>query len=213
MVYCPFLLKKNKKTGITVIELLIVITSLGILAVIAASLINPQIQLGKGRDARRKADLQKLRNPLEDFHNDHECYPSTLTELLPYYLKEIPKDPETKQEYLYLENNCDQYWIYAKLENSKDQAIASSGCQDGCGPDDRYNYGIASGNTRPIDGPTATPVVGGTATPTPTPTTAPSGQYWGCVSGVCTPKAALSCQPLYDVSNCYGQCAFGNECE
>lgn len=219
MVICPFFLKKKAgpnftRKGVTLIELVIVISFIGMLAVFVAGVIIPSLQIAKGRDARRKADLQKLKNPLDDYYNDKECYPSLLTELMPYYLKQIPIDPQTRQPYAYSSAGCDTYYVYTNLENTNDQSIAQVGCQSGCGPAGAYNYGVSSSNARleataptttptqavatPIStpGPTNTPTPAGptpTNTPQPTPAYAwkrcggsnpPPGQICGCPLGV-----------------------------
>ncbi len=155
MVHCPIFLKKlesftQNKSGITIIELLIVIAFLAVLGVLLLVALNPQVQLSKSRDARRKADLQKLKNPLEDYYNDKQCYPEKLEDLVSYYLGRIPLDPLTKQPYLYYNPSCDKYWIYVNLEYEKDPEIVRVGCQNGCGPGGagNYDYGVSSPNVR-----------------------------------------------------------------
>lgn len=63
----------HKKSGLTIIELLIVIAIIGTLAAVVA------VNLGsarlKARDAQRKNDLDKIRNALELYYNDHRQYP------------------------------------------------------------------------------------------------------------------------------------------
>lgn len=59
-------------------EIIIVIAILGILGVVLLVLFNPWTQIGKAHDARRKDDLSKLRNALEDYYNDKGCYPKAI---------------------------------------------------------------------------------------------------------------------------------------
>lgn len=168
---------------------------IGMMAVIVVILLNPRIQMAKGRDARRKTDLQKLKNSMEDYFNDNQCYPARLSFLVSYYLREIPKDPETNQEYVLETDGCDKYWVYANLEITSDPAIAAGGCSDGCGPENRYNFGVASGNTRLVDGSTEIP---------PAP---PGGdQFWGCRSGSCIDLTGEDCLPKYAIEGCWSQC-------
>jgi Tfp pilus assembly protein PilE len=154
MVDCPFILKKSK-FGITITELLIVVTILAILMIVFLAAFKPWTQQAKARDARRKSDLQKLKNPLEDYYNDNNCYPEALPTLVPDYLGEVPKDPDTDEDYSYASDpNCNWYRIYVTLEYTSDEEIVELGCGAGCGPggdegtgEDKctYNYGVCGG--------------------------------------------------------------------
>jgi len=55
----------------------------------------------KRRDQERIADLQNLAKALDEFYKDHGFYPVSLSYLLPKYLSEIPRDPQTGQDYFY----------------------------------------------------------------------------------------------------------------
>lgn len=156
MVDCPFILKKSKE-GISITELLIVIAVLAVLMIVFLAAFKPWTQQAKARDSRRKSDLQKLKNPLEDYYNDRNCYPESLQDLVDGdYIGEEPKDPDTGDHYEYyrLEDDCDKYWIYATLEFTADSEIIEVGCGAGCGPEGdegtgedkcAYNYGVCGG--------------------------------------------------------------------
>lgn len=146
MVHCPIFLKKEQ--GISITELLIVVAFLAVMTVFLLVYLNPGAQLGKARDARRKSDLSKLKNVFEDYYNDKKCYPSSLDNLVPDYLGQLPTDPLTRQNYAYYPTGCDKYRIYVKLDYEKDPAITEVGCQDDCGPPGNcvYNYGVSSSN-------------------------------------------------------------------
>ena len=144
MVHCPIFLKKEQ--GISITELLIVVAFLAVMTVLLLVYLNPGAQLGKARDARRKSDLSKLKNVLEDYYNDKKCYPSGLGDLVSDYIGQVPTDPLTKDDYAYSRSDCDTYRIYVELDYEKDPAIAEVGCQGGCGPDCVYNYGVCSSN-------------------------------------------------------------------
>jgi len=145
MVNCPFFLKK--KEGITLIELIIVLGFIAFMAVAVLLALNPVVQLGKARDARRKSDLSKLKNVLEDYYNDHKQYPDSLNcgQPLDPYLAKIPCDPLTHQSYVYVKTPS-YYYIYTKLEYENDPIIDKLGCAYGCGPGCNYNYGVSSSN-------------------------------------------------------------------
>lgn len=152
MDYCPVFLKKyfkSPKSGLTIIELLIVIAILAILVLFALVALNPQAQMSKAKDAQRKSDLSKLKNVLEDYYNDYGQYPDSLTcgEEMKPYLDKIPCDPETETSYLYSASTSPtSYLIYTTLTNPSDPSIDEIGCSEGCGPGCAYNYGASSPN-------------------------------------------------------------------
>lgn len=84
----------RKDAGFTLIELLVVVTIIGILAGIA------MVQVGhaqkKARESALRADLHEMRKAIDDFYADKQRFPSSLDELKPKYLREIPKDPITE---------------------------------------------------------------------------------------------------------------------
>ena len=137
----------NMKKGLTILELMIVVSIIAILAV--AGLVNYTSQIKKGNDAKRKKDLDQLRLVLEDYYNDNNRYPALLNcgdELSPW-LKNIPCEPGGKKSYLYETNAGGSYFrIYTRLENEEDRTIDQVGCSGGCGPGGDYNYGVTSGN-------------------------------------------------------------------
>jgi len=64
----------NKK-GFTLIELLLVIIILGFLTSLIAG--NFFTSLKKGRDARRKGDLEQIQRALEMYYEDNRAYPNS----------------------------------------------------------------------------------------------------------------------------------------
>lgn len=62
---------------------------------------------GKDRDWQRYQDITALRLAVNSFFNDTGHYPENLSELVPKYIQEVPKDPKTSTEYRYArdENN------------------------------------------------------------------------------------------------------------
>ncbi|MDO8551154.1 MAG: prepilin-type N-terminal cleavage/methylation domain-containing protein [bacterium] len=156
MDYCPLFLEKEKRNhfsnkGLTLIELLIVLAVISVIATFTLVALNPITQMQKGRDARRKSDLQKLKNSFEDYYNDHKSYPATLvcgdTALAPY-INKVPCDPQDNSSYFYSTDGATYYRVYTTLEYLKDESIAKAGCQNGCVPTQAcaYNYGVTSGN-------------------------------------------------------------------
>lgn len=61
--------------GFTMIELLVVISVIGVLAVAVLSTINPIEQINKGRDTRTRSDAAQLINAAERYYAIQEEYP------------------------------------------------------------------------------------------------------------------------------------------
>lgn len=107
---------KNKQSGFTIVELLIVIVVIGILAAITIAAYNGAQQ--RGRDAQRKSDVATIAKALELYYADNGSYPSTIctlgvgckinsgwnttadtswsnfeAQLVPRYISKLPQDP------------------------------------------------------------------------------------------------------------------------
>jgi len=80
--------------GFTLIEILIVITIIGILATLAQPSYNRAVTSAK--EASLKENLFILRDRLDQFYADNGKYPASLNDLVDKpYLRRIPKDPIT----------------------------------------------------------------------------------------------------------------------
>jgi general secretion pathway protein G len=93
------MLKKllKKKKGFTLIELMIVMTIIGILASIAV----PNYRWGiiKAKESVLREDLYNLRTTIDQFYADQGKFPDSLQEIVDKkYLRDIPKDPFTNQK-------------------------------------------------------------------------------------------------------------------
>ncbi|MBM3205827.1 prepilin-type N-terminal cleavage/methylation domain-containing protein [Candidatus Shapirobacteria bacterium] len=197
-----------KQKGFTVIELMVALAIIAIL--ILAALFAYKVQLAKGRDAKRKAELAKLQTALEDYLGDHLCYPPPdefeCNDDFSPYLSQIFCDPINDGHNIYYYSVADSgckkwYKIFTTLEYKDDPVIETIGClnhPEVCGP---FNYVVSSPNaeifTRQLGeifpyeifgSPDVTPSPGGggvtpevTSTPTPTPTTG-GGQPGGPTS-------------------------------
>ncbi len=128
-----------KKNAFTLIEILVVVTIIGLLAGVGAVTYSQFIK--QSRDARRKADLELIRSALEQYRADNDTYPSqsnvngfwpgyplpancdeTATPPIPCYMNKAPQDPQFKgvagdPGYFY-QKNGDSYTLGAYLESS-----------------------------------------------------------------------------------------------
>jgi prepilin-type N-terminal cleavage/methylation domain-containing protein len=147
----------KNNNAVSLIEVLLVMAIL--LLIIAGVYFALRTQVGKGQDAKRKDDLERMRVAFEDYYNDYGCYPLPTQiddcgsdELSPY-LTRIPCDPVTREPYKMIVNQygadaCPSWYkIYTQMENTDDITVEKLGCQNGCEIDGgTYHYGISSPN-------------------------------------------------------------------
>lgn len=142
-----------KRSGFTLVELLVVVAIIAILASIGMVLYATFSK--NARDAKRQSDLKIIQSALEDYHADQLYYPSTVNPGQPFrfgtgvsaktYLNKVPNDPISGRNYRYDPsptgcNNtsikCTSYCIYADM----DGVAPPSDCTTS-----GYDYGV----TRP----------------------------------------------------------------
>ncbi len=108
------MIKKTKRTnkGFTFIEILVVVTIIGVLA--SMGIVSYQSANKKSRDGKRKADFEALRSALEMHRADNGYYPAALSTLTTDYLNQIPTPPTDDDcnssgdyEDCYAPSNCD----------------------------------------------------------------------------------------------------------
>lgn len=201
MVSSPLFLRGKRllsqKEGLSLIEILIVATIITLLAILIITAFRPRTQMAKSRDARKKADLVKLKSLLEDYYNDHNCYPGDLKDLVSDYLDKFPSSLEGLYDYY---SDCASYRLYTRLEYEKDPDIVAVGCEFGCGPGGdsgscAYNYGLCSSNVG-LEGCEE----GGVGAP---------GCNNGCQGVICNviDLDEWDCPELFCSSDCDGKCS------
>jgi len=137
---------KLKKNGFTLVELLIVITIIGILTMIVSSSFVSSQQ--KSRDASRKSDLKSLSDALNMYYADNGVFPtdtiingliSTAGEFVDstnpnnkiIYMKKVPKETSSGIKQIFYETSATSksFRLYANLENDDDNGCLT---QDKC---------------------------------------------------------------------------------
>ena len=97
---------RRDEAGFTLIELMIVITIIGILLSVAApSYRSATIQ---ANEAVLKKDLFTIRDVIDQYYGDHGKYPSSLQSLVSDgYIRAVPKDPFTLSTDTWVEIHSD----------------------------------------------------------------------------------------------------------
>jgi prepilin-type N-terminal cleavage/methylation domain-containing protein len=116
-------MKFFKKTGFTLVEIVVVIGIMALLTtIIMTSLSGAKAQ---NRDQQRVADISSIKLALEMIfsHNSNNYYPASLSILVPTYLPSVPKGPNPGETYNYVPLNgditktkCSSYHLWTTLE-------------------------------------------------------------------------------------------------
>lgn len=155
------------ESGVTLLELLVVMGVIATLAGAVIMFINPKGQIGKANDARRKSDLAQLQRALETYYQDYGGYPGSAGNIVDgrawgtswsTYMSRLPIDPTSARRYIYFSTG-QYYYLYAYLEAPRDPQMCKpttgaacdsavlNGLGNSCGG--TCNYGVTSSNTTP----------------------------------------------------------------
>ncbi len=105
--------------GFTLVELLIVMTVIGILASISVP--SYRRSLIKARETVLMEDLYQIRRATDAYYADHAGYPESLEDLInKRYLRGVPRDPFTGES----------EWECIPPEATDDGELAPGGCYD-----------------------------------------------------------------------------------
>lgn len=130
------------KKSFTLIEMLVVISIIGLLAAVAA--ISYSTLNKNARDARRKADVEQIRSALEMYRSTNGAYPSvapvdcsnsSVQSVITPYLAKPPADPQLTHNYYCNLSTGSTYTVSSYLENS------AGGCGTGCPGTCTYTVG------------------------------------------------------------------------
>lgn len=107
-------------SGFTLIELLTVITILGVLISSLLMIFNPQTQIRKGEDSKRRTFLSEIKGPLLTYYDDYKCFPTTLpwgsdfTSGTNTYFSELPLDDASDGPFYKNDGTtCPQWYVVA----------------------------------------------------------------------------------------------------
>jgi general secretion pathway protein G len=112
--------ERSGEGGFTLVELMIVMTIIGILSAIAIPSFIRSVQ--KAKEAVLKEDLHTMRNAIDSYTVDKEKAPQSLDDLVQAgYLKTMPVDPMTSRN---------DTWMTSQSDNLGDINETQSGIDD-----------------------------------------------------------------------------------
>ena len=129
---------EKEDKGVTFIELLLVVSILLLLVGAMTGAINPMALVNKGKDARRKKDIARIKIAMEGYMADKGCFPTgdlllnlnnksyCKSNVFSPWLSIWPCDPTGSPYVIVVEEGAscpDWFKVFVLLENSKDRDI------------------------------------------------------------------------------------------
>lgn len=213
------MVKRKKIRGTFLIEAVVAMALLGAFAGGLVAYLTPQYN--KAADAKVKNDLNEIRNGLDMYYNDFSCYPLALPGCNDefsvngnVYVKNMPCNEKVPYRYETENLSCNRWFkLLGNLKNPKDPSVKAVGCQNGCGLNCDYNYGVSSTNKTLSDGcpyiPTNGPLPSNSPSTIPTPIEPPN--FYACSpGGACIQYSypeLSECPKVYiDNDVCFDEC-------
>jgi general secretion pathway protein G len=127
---------RKQDAGFTLMELMIVMTIIGILTLIAVPVYITNIR--HAREAVLKEDLHVLRSAIDSYTMDKQKAPQSLDDLVQEgYLKSIPEDPMTRAKDTWVTDTSDSLHSLDQTDPGIDDV--HSGSEDTSTEGDAYN--------------------------------------------------------------------------
>ncbi|MBU2591905.1 type II secretion system GspH family protein [Patescibacteria group bacterium] len=126
------------KSGFTLMELLVAITIVVTLS--AIGIVSYRSANQKGRDGKRKSDINQVRAALEMYRSDEGLYPigsdwtAMLSTLGSGYINNVPLDPRFSSDgwvYYYSSSDGYTYVVCARLESETGSCLGNPSCGGG----------------------------------------------------------------------------------
>ncbi len=129
---------KGMGKGLTLVEILLVVGILAMMVGVMTGSLNPLALINRGKDARRKKDITRIKVAMEGYWADKGCFPtgSLLTDLnsvancgsrvvFDPWLDNWPCDPNGESYYVFTEEiGCPSWFkVIVDLENRSDRDI------------------------------------------------------------------------------------------
>lgn len=114
-----------KKNAFTLLEILVVISIIGILLALGTAAFSTAQK--KGRDARRKSDIKAMQNGFEQYYSREGAYPTNQAEAgdTTIFPAGLPEDPKNSSPSVYTFSlSATSYCVCGLLENSEGNASA-----------------------------------------------------------------------------------------
>jgi len=119
------------KKAFTLVEILVVVTIIGLLT--ATATVTYTVFLKQSRDAKRKTDLEQIRATLEMYRSNNDTYPATLSVLTApvIYIQSLPADPKNPTYTYYYSGSTSNYTLGSYLEGGGTTCVAGQ-CGGNC---------------------------------------------------------------------------------
>ena len=125
-------MNKHSAKGFTLIEILIVVSIIGVLS--SLTLLGLGSFRASGRDVKRVTDLRQITNALELYYAKTGNYPATLENLVPSVIAKLPVDPiSPTTDYKYGKCGDSGYAVQATLEEYNKKILNEGAPANSCG--------------------------------------------------------------------------------